>query len=409
MEFNKQALHLPKPIVNLFDTPNYNDVTANKSVINQPQMDLSFNYFTHIIKNRLDDEEYKTKLNSNRKYKYIVNPFEHSIELKFNDFQDITHAMIKTLDIKEKISSRSFFKMWEMLVDYDLIDADNKNFNSFHMAEAPGGFVQATILYNDKINKTPMNSKFFGISLENEIKFNSGLQKQYGSGKNRRFYQFKNDSKMTGDITKMSVIDTLVKTFSKEEPDLITADGGFDPVNENFHEQESYMLFLGEIFTAVSLQKKGGHFVCKFLDMYTNFTAKLVYIVSMFYEDVHLLKPFTSRQSNSERYLIAKDFKYKKSDKEFTKYYSKLKEVFVLCKKEFDDGNNLINIFPNFEIPNIYKSKIANFNQIIGINQYKNIDTRLQYFKSDNLTGDLFKKYSKIQEESTKYWISEYI
>lgn len=409
MEFNHNSIHLPKPIVNLFETEQYDTVSASKNMINQPQLDLSFNYFTYIIKNKLDESWYKTKLNSNRKYKYMVNPFEHIIELKFNDFQDITHAITKKLDIKDKISSRSFFKMWEILSDYDLLDSNNKNFNSFHMAEAPGGFIQATILYNDKMNKTAMNSKFFGISINNEIKFNPALQKQYGSGKNRRFFQFKNDSKMTGDITDISVIDTLKKTFSKEEPDLITADGGFDPVNENYHEQESYMLILGEIFTAISVQKQSGHFVCKFLDMYTNFTIKLVYIISEFYEDVYLVKPYTSRQSNSERYLIAKNFKYNKTDKKYINYYTKLKNIFITCKREFDNGNNLINIFPNLEIPRIYKAKIANFNQIIGINQYKNINSRFEYFKSANLAGDLFKKYSKIQEESTKFWISKYI
>ena len=169
------------------------------------------------------------------------------------------------------------------------------------------------------------------------------------------------------------------------------------------------MLILGEIFTAVSIQKKGGHFVCKFLDMYTNFTIKLVYLISSFYNNVTLYKPYTSRQSNSERYVIAKDFKYSRNDKEYKDRYDKFTKIFVDCKKEFDNGNNLVDIFTDFIIPNIYKAKIANYNNIIGLNQYQNINNRLQYFRSLNLEGDEFKKYSKIQEESTAFWVDKYL
>mgnify|MGYP003718068581 CR=1 FL=1 len=38
--------------------------------------------------------------------------------------------------------------------------------------------------------------------------------------------------------------------------DLITADGGFIWSNENFQEQEAYKLILGEIITALKIQKR---------------------------------------------------------------------------------------------------------------------------------------------------------
>ena len=59
------------------------------------------------------------------------------------------------------------------------------------------------------------------------------MQKQHGSGKDRRFYEFKTNSKMNGDITTMNVINAIEKAFQNEKVDLITADGGFDPLNEN--------------------------------------------------------------------------------------------------------------------------------------------------------------------------------
>ena len=57
------------------------------------------------------------------------------------------------------------------------------------MAEAPGGFIQSTIIYNDKYHKNPNNSKFYTISLENEHKFTNELNKQYSTKENKRFFR----------------------------------------------------------------------------------------------------------------------------------------------------------------------------------------------------------------------------
>jgi 23S rRNA U2552 (ribose-2'-O)-methylase RlmE/FtsJ len=409
MEFIKNTIKLPTFQSNILDSENVDKVVSSDSYINEPQMDLGYNTWTSIIKNRLDDQEYNEKLKSNQSYKYVNNPFEDKPKLKFNDFMDINQIVVKKLGIKEKISSRSFFKMWEMLVDYNLLDDNNDNFKSFHMAEAPGGFIQASINYNDKVNKTPTKSKFFGISLHNEIKFNPELQRQYGSGEDRRFYQFKTESKMNGDITDLSIVKIIKKAFVNDKLDLVTADGGFDPLDENYHEQESYVLILGEIFTALSIQKKGGNFVCKFFDMYTNVTIKLLSILSIFYEEIYLYKPFSSRQSNSERYVIAKNFKYSDSELEYKKYYDIVEKLLVSCKKEQVSNKNIIDIFTNFKIPLLFKSKLAEYNKKIGLNQYININTRLQYFKLFNLSGKEFENFSKIQEEATKFWISKYL
>ena len=381
----------------------------SSDIQNEPLIINGFNYIIHEIKNELDNENYQKKLKNNIKFKYLNNPFEHNIQVKHKDFSDINSTIIKIYGIKEKIVSRSFFKMWEMLNIFDLINISNKNFKSFHIAEAPGGFVQACIIYNKNKHKTPNNSKFYAISLDNEIKFNSEFNKEYGSGPNRNFFQFKNSKNMNGDITDYSVIEFIKKSLNKYDPDLITADGGFDPINENYHEQESYLLIFGEILTAISVQKKGGKFVCKFLDMYTDVSIKLLYIVSQFYNSVEIYKPFTSRQSNAERYIIATDFKYSKTEKDYIKNYNILKDLFIKCKS-ITLNNNIINdIFPSFKVPNNYKENIIKLNTQIATVQYKNIFNRIQYFKSSNLNNDQFIIYSTEQENATNFWIKTFI
>ena len=41
---------------------------------------------------------------------------------------------------------------------------------------------------------------------------------------------------------------------SNNKQSLITADGGFDPFNEQYHEQESYILFFAEILLAIGIK-----------------------------------------------------------------------------------------------------------------------------------------------------------
>ena len=169
---------------NIFD---HESKILSSNIQNEPLIINGFNNITNEIKNKLDDENYQKKLKNNNKFKYLNNPFEHNISIKYKDFPDINSLFIKNYNVKEKIVSRSFFKMWEMLNIYNLIDINKKDFKSFHIAEAPGGFVQASIIYNKHKHKTPDNSKFYAISLDNEIKFNSEFNKEYGTGSKRNF------------------------------------------------------------------------------------------------------------------------------------------------------------------------------------------------------------------------------
>ena len=91
---------------------------------------------------------------------------------------------------------------------------------------------------------------------------------------------------------------------------LITADGGFDEGNDfNNKEQLHYYLILNEIYSAIYLQKQGGNFILKVFDIFTKTSINLFYLLSLLYENVFIYKPKTSRPSNSEKYIICKNFK----------------------------------------------------------------------------------------------------
>ena len=51
------------------------------------------------------------------------------------------------------------------------------------------------------------------------------------------------------------------------------------------------------------MQKKNGHFVLKIFDIFEDCTIDILYLLSSFYEKVIVMKPYTSRYANSEKYV----------------------------------------------------------------------------------------------------------
>ena len=47
----------------------------------------------------------------------------------------------------------------------------------------------------------------------------------------------------------------------------------------------------------------------KIFDIFTQATIDLLYLLSLLYEKVYIIKPNTSRIANSEKYVVCKKFK----------------------------------------------------------------------------------------------------
>ena len=91
--------------------------------------------------------------------------------------------------------------------------------------------------------------------------------------------------------------------------DFITADGGFDfSTDFNAQEESSLNLVFCEIIYAIVLQKKGGSFVLKVFDCFSNVMVELLYLLCYLYDEVSIMKPCTSRSANSEKYIVCKRF-----------------------------------------------------------------------------------------------------
>ncbi len=255
-----------------------------------------------IIYQKLYDilNSYKNKIDENNagwdRMKKIGNPNE-LIHISFNKEtkNDSISAYIPL--------SRSYFKLWEMIIDYNLLDA-NKKQNIACLAEGPGGFMEAIINNRQKNIDNGMGDKIYGITLYPNSKSIPGWKK---ISENKIS---KNCHISYGNLYNLSDIKIFTHNFKDDGVDMVTADGGFDySVDFNNQEKLSYRIILCEIVTTLSIQKIGGIFVCKIFDIFTIFTIKLVYLLYCLYDEMYIVKPQTSRLANSEKYVIAKGFR----------------------------------------------------------------------------------------------------
>ncbi len=403
-----------KPFIfklNNIDVSSINSEVIKSSNINQPLFSLGFHSFIHRTKNAMSITE---KLETKNKFYYVVNPFEQNI----NDYEkDIAHTSDIFLN-KPNILSRAFYKMWEMLYIFDIANnTNNMGMTMVGLAEGPGSFIQAFVEFREKYFEPSKDTIYtLTINSDNTVNINKemvdNINKRYDNmitimkttkngNKSGGAKSNKETTKLStnGDLTKVSTIDYL-KVNVKKKADLITADGGFEWKNENYQEQEAYALILGEIIAAINIQAKGGSFVLKVFETFTFNTIKLIYILASFYEECYIYKPFFSRATNSEKYIICKGFKDNASEKQM----KILEETLKNCEtKEF-----INDMFPNLVLKdedlNIFKYiniNIANTQQIM-------INNLVVYIKSNNYFGDMYHDYRDNQIKANKWWIDNF-
>lgn len=394
-------------IYNKADSTNNVLKSAN---INQPLFSLGFHSFIHRTKSAMSITE---KLETKNKFYYVVNPFEHNI----NDYdKDIAHTSNVFFN-NPNILSRAFYKMWEMLYLFDI--ASSASMTMVGLAEGPGSFIQSFVEFREKYYEASKDTIYtLTINSDNTININKdmveNINKRYENmisimktTKNGGALKTNKETKTlstNGDLTKVSTIEYL-KVNVKKKADLITADGGFAWKNENYQEQEAYHLILGEIIGAINIQAKGGSFVLKIFETFTHITIKLIYLLSSYYDECYIYKPFFSRATNSEKYIVCKGFKYDNNDTTLLKNIKILEDTLKNCEtKEF-----INDIFPNFiltdEQLNIFKYiniNIANIQQIM-------INNLVVYIKSNNYFGDMYHNYRDQQIKANKWWIDNFL
>lgn len=416
----------------------YNPSINFSSNIDYPLFSLGFHYFIHSNKNKtvlFNQFEGKKKVYQvlNKFERYIDN-YTDSIGSFSEKFFETGHVPLqeheRSLNSKASgtkngppnILSRGFYKLWEILHMFDLIDLEKPNFTSAHLAEGPGSFIQATMFFRDKYSSKSKSDKYYGVTLHPE---NSGvhvppLEKSfidyYEQEKPQRFFLHKtwdkqtagsDPSKSNGDLTDPKTLVLFGGQIGPDKADFITADGGFNWSNENTQEQEAFRLIFAQIAGAIKLQALNGSFVCKFFETFTNTSLKFIYLLTQCYKSVVLTKPLTSRASNSEKYAVCQGFKYKSSDPEYKKIIEQIDLIMGELHK--NPSKNLVGLWPDAPIDLTFKKTLTLANVRITNQQLKSINEIITFIKEENYYGDVYQMSRQMQIDAAKYWIGRFM
>lgn len=352
-----------------------NSYSINDIITIITEIDLKHTTNIFYINETLREYTHNIKLEINpllelwEKNKKYSNPYEF-----INTNYDAVNMAVCTY----KPISRAFFKMIEILNSYNF--SFNQNIKSFHLAEGPGGFIEAL-----KYTRNNDDDIYYGMTL---MEGNKDVPKW---DKTTHFLNrspniiIEKGIDMTGNLYNIENLEYVYKNY-KHSMDFITGDGGFDfSIDFNKQEENSLNLILAEIFFAIVLQKKGGSFVLKVFDTFSSLSIQILYLLCYLYENVYITKPLPSRPANSEKYIVCINFKMVSNiDKLIQNIFNK----FYLIKQ-----NNITSIINN-QISNSFLEKIKEINAIFGQCQIENIMNILTFIqdKNKNEKQELFKK-----------------
>jgi 23S rRNA U2552 (ribose-2'-O)-methylase RlmE/FtsJ len=351
------------------------------------------------INNNIEQNDLKIKFIENKPNNYIsktlafyLNKVKARIDkysIEWDAFKKITnnYEYIHTIIPNSKYSisklkplSRAFYKLVEICNTFNLLEKfENNNIISFHLAEGPGGFIEAT----NFIRKNK-NDKYFAITLIDEDNDNIPGWKKSGLflRKNKNII-IEKGLEGKGDLYNPENYKHYYRIF-KNKVDFITADGGFDfSIDFNNQENMAVRLIFTEVIYAISMQKQGGCFVLKLFDIFLKSSVDIIYLLCTMYNSVSIFKPNTSRIANSERYIICDGFKYDNTDHLYNKFYTLLK---VLNHKSMNTSF-IYSIF-NIEYPYKFKQTIEEINSIIGSEQIDNIQTTIRFIENKERRGE---------------------
>ena len=281
---------------------------------------------------------------------------------------------------KLKPLSRAFFKFVEIANIFDIFSQYSRSIQSFHLAEGPGGFIEA-------IQSMRMNNDdtYYGMTLLDNTNANiPGWRKSEIFLEKHPNVIIETGEDGTGNLYNPVNFNYCMQQYGNKM-DIITGDGGFD-FSIDFNQQEvlATKLLFAQVSFAIAMQKQNGHFVLKIFDIFTKATIDIIYWLSTLYKQVYIIKPCTSRLANSEKYIICKYFKGDKHNiiNNIISEYSKLNSI------------SHISSILMFDLDYYYINKVEEYNAIFGQQQIENISSTITMFscKNKNEKIELLKK-----------------
>ena len=347
-----------------------NIINANNLKI---KFDENANYYTnktllkYLNKIKKSIDKHSEDWDNIKKY---TNPYEYI----HTNYPNSKHPISKLKPI-----SRAFFKFVEIANVFDIFKNYTGSINSFHLAEGPGGFIEA--IQSMRLNNC---DRYYGMTLIDDGNINvPGWRKSKEFLNKYRNVIIERGKDGTGNLYNPSNFKYCIDNYGNKM-DIITGDGGFDfSVDFNKQEEMAFRLIFSQVAYAIGMQKYAGSFILKYFDSFTKPSIDILYILASFYEKVHIIKPKTSRYANSEKYIVCLHFKFHNTTMISQKFHD-----IISVLNNMNLKNICISTILNIPINHRFKNVIEDINAVLGQQQIDNILTTLRFIENKERKGE---------------------
>ena len=347
------------------------------NIIYYPKCSLGFHHYIHSLKK---DVEILKQFENKKKVYLVTNEFEIDIDNYDNCISKHTSKFLNLKDKKPQILSLDFYKIWEILFMFELFNNDIPL--KTYVIDDNGVSIQSVLLFREKYAKNNKNDEYHILKSE---KINDDFFNYYNKSHNI----YKNDK------------------LKSDKMDLIVSGVNFEYDNENIIEQTYFTTLFKNLSETISTQKKNGSAIFKIFETFTNISIKIISILSALYEKVFIIKPYTSRVSTSEKFIVCIGFKYNDKDKEYITAIKKIEDIQNIMNK--NPKLKLSDIFKSSNIDNSYKARIIKLNIMITNIVFKGISENINFVNGQNYYGDKYQQYREEQINANNYWIETFL
>lgn len=235
--------------------------------------------------------------------KKMVNPYEIVYTHEDKQFHQSV-SLVRPL-------SRSYFKMIEMmhvLQFFEQYPKQQTRIRSAHIAEGPGGFIQALLQLAEANKKVVLSATAMTLKPNNPCV--PGWKRAAAFLSRNPQIQIHHGADGTGDVYKVENQRSFIQACKPPGVALFTADGGFDfSINYNVQEERVFHLLVSSALTGLQTLSMDGSFIIKLFDITSEHTQFFIALLSQCFREWILYKPALSRPCNSERYFMGRGYR----------------------------------------------------------------------------------------------------
>ncbi|XP_011299350.1 cap-specific mRNA (nucleoside-2'-O-)-methyltransferase 2 [Fopius arisanus] len=302
------------------------------------------------------------------------------------------HKKLRTV-INPEFLTQAWCKFYENLSSFPLIPSgvlQSGKLHSIHLCEAPGAFVMS-LNHFLKVNHPDITWTWTASTLNPYYEANSNSTMITDDRiilHTEGHWYFGEDQ--TGNLMTLENLEGLLRR-ERGKAMLVTADGSISCIDKP-DEQEAVVSHLHycETVAALHLLENGGSFLLKIFTIFEQETVCLLYLMRCCFERVVLNKPATSKEGNSEVYVVCLGFKG-----------DVVKEHLAVLTSRYEEGEEMrgkeTSMFRREDLPNKFIEQIIQAGEFFKGHQCQVIQNNIRMFE-EGVEDDVWKIRDAVAE-----------